>query len=95
MDPSRTGKENVLIMADAFSKFSVTVVTPNQWALTVAKVLVDKWFHVYGITSCIHSDQGKSFDNDIIRSLWKMYGLEQSLTCPYNPWGNAQCERFN
>ena len=36
IDPSRTGKENVLIMTDAFSKFSVAVVTPNQWALTVA-----------------------------------------------------------
>ena len=24
-----------------------------------------------------------------------MYGVEQSLTCPYNPWGNAQCEKFN
>ena len=95
IDPSRTGKENILIMTDAFSKFSVTVVTPNQRALTVAKVLVDKWFHVYGVPSCIHSDQGKSFDNDIIWSLCKMYGVEQSLTCPYNPQGNAQCERFN
>ena len=36
IDPSRTGKENVLIMTDAFSKFSITVVTPNQRALTVA-----------------------------------------------------------
>ena len=95
IDPSRAGKENVLIMTDAFSKFSVTVVTPNQRALTVAKVLVDKWFHVYGVPSCIHSDQGKLFDNDIIWSLCKMYGVEQSLTCPYNLWGNAQCERFN
>ena len=85
IDPSRTGKENVLIMTDAFSKFSVAVMTPNQRALTVAKVLVDKWFHVYGVPSHIHSDQGKSFDNDIIRSLCKMYGVEQSLICPYNP----------
>ena len=95
IDPSRTGKENVLIMTDAFSKFSVAVVTPNQWALTVAKVLVDKWFHVYRVPSHIHSDQGKLFDKDIIWALCKMYGVEQSLTCPYNPRGNAQCERFN
>ena len=66
VDPSRTGKENVLVMTDAFSKFSVTVVTPNQKALMVAKILVDRWFHVYGIPSRIHSDQGKSFDNEII-----------------------------
>ena len=85
IDPPRTSKRNVLIMTDTFSKFSVAVVTPNQQALTVAKVLVDKWFHVYGVPSHIHSDQGKSFDNDIIRSLCKMYGVEQSLTCPYNP----------
>ena len=66
IDPSKTGKENILVMTDAFSKFSVAVVTPNQKALTVAKVLVEKWFHVYGIPSRIHSDQGKSFDNEVI-----------------------------
>ena len=49
VDPSRTSKENVLVMTDAFTKFSQAIVTPNQKALTVAKVLVDKWFYVYGI----------------------------------------------
>ena len=29
MDPSRDGKENVLVLTDAFSKFSQTFVTPN------------------------------------------------------------------
>ena len=95
INPSKTGKENVLVMMDAFSKFSDTVVTPNQKALTVAKALVEKWFHMYGIPSRIHSDQGKSFDNEVIQSLCKLYGVQQSLTCPYNPRGNAQCERFN
>ena len=66
IDPSKTGKENVLVMMDAFSKFSITVVTPNQKTLTVAKDLVEKWFHMYGIPSRIHSDQGKSFDNEVI-----------------------------
>ena len=95
IDPFRTGKENVLVMTDAFSKFSIAITTPNQRALTVAKALVDKWFHVYGIPNRIHSDQGKSFDNEIIRSLCKLYGVRQSLMCPYNPRGNAQCKRFN
>ena len=95
VDPSRTGKENVLVMIDAFTKFSQAIVTPNQKALTVAKVLVDKWFHVYGIPAWIHSDQGKSFDNEILDHLCAMYGVERTMTAPYNPRGNSQCERFN
>ena len=95
VDPFRTGKENVLVMTDAFTKFSQAIVTPNQKALTVAKVLVDKWFHVYGIPARIHSDQGKSFDNEILDHLCAMYGVERTMTAPYNPRGNSQCERFN
>ena len=56
LDPSRNGKENVLVMMDAFSKFCVAVVTPNQKAKMVAKALIDKWFYTYGIPACIHSD---------------------------------------
>ena len=95
VDPSKDGKENVLVMTDAFSKFSVAVVMPNQQAKTVAKALVDKWFYVYGIPTRIHSDQGKSFDNKIIEQLCKIYGVKQSTSTPYNPCGNSPCERLN
>ena len=60
VDPSKGGKENVLVMTDAFTKFSVAVTTNNQQALTVAKALVERWFNMYGIPSHIHSDQGKT-----------------------------------
>ena len=95
VDPSKGGKENILVMTDAFTKFSVVVTTNNQQALTVAKALVKCWFHVYGTPSCIHSDQGKSFDNKIIDVLCKKYGVKRTMTSPYNPRGNLQCKRFN
>ena len=51
IDPASKGKENVLVLTDVFTKFSLVVVTSNQKALTVAKVLVDKWFHMQRYTA--------------------------------------------
>ena len=95
VDPSRDGKENILVLTDAFTKFSQAFITNNQKALTVAKVLVEKWFYVYGIPACIHSNKGQSFENAIISQLYSMYNIKQSMTMPYNPHGNSICERFN
>ena len=95
VDPSKTSKENILVLTDTFTNFSQAFVTPNQKVLTIAKILVDKWFYVYGIPAPIHSDQGWCFDNQIMKHLYALYSIEQSTTTPYNPHGNAQCERFN
>ena len=95
LDPSKTGKENVLVMTDAFSKSCVAVIAQNQKAKMVAKALIDKWFYTYRIPAHIHSDQGKSFDNLLIEHLCRLYSMQQSTTTPYNPWGNSPCEHLN
>ena len=46
VDPSKDGKENVLVMTYAFSKFSVAVAMSNQQVKTVAKALAEKWFNL-------------------------------------------------
>ena len=56
--------------------------------------LVDRWFYTHGIPSIIHSDWGKSLNNQIINHLCTMYGVKQSRTNPYNLWSNSKCERF-
>ena len=95
VDLSKDGKENVLVMTSAFSKFSGAVVTPNQQVKTIAKALVDKSFYTYVIPSRIQSDQGKSFDNKIIEQLCRIYSVEQFTTTPYNPHANSPCEQLN
>ena len=92
---AKGGKENILVLTDTFSKYSQAFMTNNQKSLTVAKILVEKWFSVFGIPARIHTDQGRSFDNEIISHLCKMHGLKQSITMPYNPCDNSQCKRFN
>ena len=95
VDPLRDSKENVLVLPVTFTKFSQAFVTNNQKALTITKILVDKWFYVYGIPACICSNKSQSFENDIISHLYSVYNIKQSMTMPYNLHGNSICDRFN
>ena len=94
VDPSKDHKENILVLTDTFNKFSQVFIIPNQKMITIAKILVNKWFYVYGITACVYSDKGHSFDNEIMSHLYAMYGIEQSTTMPHNLHGNAPTERL-
>ena len=49
--PFESSEENILVLTEAFTKFSQAFITPNQKVLTIAKILVDKWFYVYGISA--------------------------------------------
>ena len=61
----------------------------------MAKIIVDKWFYIYGIPAHIHSDKGQSFENDILEHFYTLYRVKQATTLPYNQHGNSTCERFN
>ena len=41
-DITKGGKENILVLTNAFSKYSQAFVTSNQKSLTMAKILVEK-----------------------------------------------------
>lgn len=95
LEPSQGGFENVLVITDVFSKYTVAVPTRDQRASTVAQVLLNEWFFRFGVPGRIHSDQGRSFEGALIQQLCHLYGVSKSRTTPYHPAGNGQCERFN
>lgn len=61
LEPSWKGMEDVLVMTDVFSKYTLAVPTRDQRATTVARVLVVEWFSKFGVLARIHSDQGRNF----------------------------------
>ena len=75
MDTSRDGKENVLVLTYALSKFSQAFVTPHQKALTMANIIVDKWFYIYRIPAQIHNDKVQSSENAILEHCTLCMGL--------------------
>lgn len=95
LEPSSDGRENVLVLTDVFTKYTLAIPTRDQRASTVADVLVRNWFHLLGVPARLHSDQGRNFESHIIQQLCKLYGIKKSRTTAYHPEGNGQCERFN
>ena len=87
-------KHNILVMIDHFTKFGRAIVTPDQTAKTVARVLWREFFMVYGFPTRIISDQGRDFESDLIKELCELAGIKKCRTSPYHPSSNP-VERWN
>ncbi|XP_049329329.1 uncharacterized protein LOC111193656 [Astyanax mexicanus] len=95
LEADSRGFTSILVVTDHFSRYAQAFPTKNQKAITVAKILVEKYFVHYGLPARIHSDQGRDFESQLIRELLKLLGVRKSRTTPYHPQGDPQPERFN
>ena len=86
---------NILIVTDHFTKYAQAYVTPKQTVVVVAQTLWENFLVHYRWPEKILTDQGKSFDNNLIRELCELAQVKKLHTIPYHPETNGQCEHFN
>ena len=86
---------NLLIVTDHFMKYAQAYVTPKQTAVMVAQTLWENFLVHYGWPAKILTDQGKSFENNLIQELCELAQVKKLHTSPYHPETNGQCEHFN
>ena len=67
-----------LVITDVYTKFTQAVACRDQHAVTGAKVLRDLWFTKFGVPTRIHSDQGRTFEGEVIKELCKLLNQENS-----------------
>ena len=95
IETDKNGYGHVLVVTDVFTKYAFAFPTKNEKALTVAKILVEKVFSVFGLPQKLLSDRGRNFESRVIEQLCKLLQIKKVFTCPYNPKSDSVCERFN
>ena len=79
------GNTYILVSMDHFTKWCEAVPTKNQKAFTVAPIPVNKVFSRFGPPTVLHSDQGASFESNVMHEIcvsWVSRRLEQQHTSP-------------
>ena len=86
---------NILMTTDHFTQYSQAFITPKQTAPCVAEMLWENFLVHYGWPEKIITDQGKSFENQLIKELCELAEVQKLHTTPYRPQTNGNCEWFN
>ena len=92
---SSKGNQYILVISCLFSKWVECIPVRTMKADLTADILVREVVCRYGVPERIHSDQGGSFEAEVVHNMCKSLGIDKSRTSPYHPEGNGQTERFN
>ena len=87
--------KNVLVVTDHFTRFSQAFVTKDQKAKTLAKVLYERFFAVFGSPARLMSDRGANFTSALLKEMCNLLQITHCKTTPYHPQSNGQVERFH
>ena len=69
--------KNVLGITDHFMCYAMAVITKDQMAKTVAKVLYERFIAVFGVPAKLLSDCGVNFTSALVEELYATFGIQK------------------
>ena len=72
--------KNVLVVTNHLTHYAMAVITKDQMAKTVAKVLYKRFIVVFGVPTKLLSDCGANFTSALVEELCAMFGIQKCQT---------------
>ena len=88
------GHEYVLGIIDHFSKYCALIPLKSISAKSIAKSLWESWISKYGAPISILTDNAKSFQADIFKTLTELCHISHVFSPPYHQQANGLIERL-
>ena len=66
-----------MVITNHFTRYAKAYITPKQTASVVAKTLWDQFLVHYGWPTKILTDQGKSFENSLVKELCSLAQVQK------------------
>jgi len=92
---SASGNKYIMVMTDAFSKYTELSAIVDKSADSVARSFFEHWICRHGVPVHIVSDRGKEFLNKVMVDLCAWLGIDHNATSSYHPQSNSQAETYN
>ena len=87
--------KNVLVIEDHFTCYTQAYVTNNHTPCTMAHILYNKFFLVFGFPRWLMSDQASEFTGQVISELCDLLGITKIRTSPYHSQTNSAVKRVH
>ena len=86
---------NVLAITDHFTHYTLAIITKDQMAKTVVRVLYKRFFVAFGAPAKLLSDWGGNFTFVLVEELCTVFSIQKCWTTVYHPQCNGQIENFH
>ena len=92
---SKRGNKYAIVFIDYLTKWVEVFATPDQTALTIAKLLVEEIISRHGVPRELLSDRGAAFLSKLLHEIYRLMGIHKTSTTAYHPQTDGLVERFH